>query len=124
MIRHAMILVSAVVAIAIWAYGVNYKTMQAIERVADLRAQIADERETLQVLRVEWAYLNAPERLLGLVAQHNDRLRLVPLTPEVLQEVSVVPFPDPGDGTAEPPEPLISEGTPMPRARPVALVQP
>ena len=82
MTRHVLILMAlAIVAIAAWAYHINYNTMTMFSRVSALRGEIAKERETLQVLRVEWAYLNAPDRLAALVAQHNVHLRLVPLAP-------------------------------------------
>src|SRR5690606_6275561 len=57
---------SAIVLVAVcatWAYRVNYATQEAMNRVADLRAAIALEREALGVLRAEWAYLNRPDRL-------------------------------------------------------------
>ncbi|MEM7742559.1 MAG: cell division protein FtsL [Pseudomonadota bacterium] len=118
MIRHALIIVSAVVAMAVWAYGINYNTMTAYDRVVELRSEIAQEREQLQVLRVEWAYLNRPERLQALVAQHNHRLQLVPMTPEVLQDAMVVPFPD---APLVPEAPVAETGPemPVPRGRPV-----
>ena len=44
-----------VVVCATWAYRVNYATQEAMNRVADLRAEIAREREALGVLEAEWA---------------------------------------------------------------------
>ena len=43
---------------ATWAYRVNYATQEAMGRLADLRQDIADEREAIAVLEAEWAYLN------------------------------------------------------------------
>jgi len=83
----------AVVAAAAWAYNVNYQTKMALARVERLHAGIAAEREALEVLRVEWAYLNAPDRLARLVAMNNDRLDLVPMGPQHFDEVAAVPFP-------------------------------
>ena len=116
-----LILAALIVATAGWAYHVNYKTITAIDRVKDLRADIAKEREVLQVLRVEWAYLNAPERLAGLVAAHQDELKLVPLVPEALGEVAEVPFPKAREVEEE--EPQVSDADPalpMPAFRPAA----
>ncbi|MFK7943894.1 MAG: cell division protein FtsL [Paracoccaceae bacterium] len=117
-----LILAALIVATAGWAYHVNYKTITAIDEVRDLRRQVAKEREQMQVLRVEWAYLNAPERLARLVAQHQARLELVPLVPEFLGEVAEIPFPknrtpDPEEqlSTVNEPSPL-----PLPATRPVA----
>lgn len=105
---------------AVWAYGVNYKTMSGFDRVDDLRHQIAEEREALQVLRVEWAYMNRPERLARLVSLHNDRLGLVPMGPESLQEAIVIPFPN-GKLEVEVPLATAAEGPPIPLGRPASL---
>ncbi len=83
----------AVVATAAWAYHVNYRTKTTLGRVDGLRSQIAAEREAVEVLRVEWAYLNAPDRLARLVALNNDHLGLVPMGPQHFDEVAAIPFP-------------------------------
>jgi hypothetical protein len=90
----------AVVATAAWAYHVNYRTKTTLGQVDRLRSQIAAEREAVEVLRVEWAYLNAPARLARLVAQHNDRLGLEPMGPQQFDEVAAIPFPPRTPGTA------------------------
>jgi len=83
----------AVVAAAAWTYNVNYRTETALGRVEKLRSNIAAERESVEVLRVEWAYLNAPDRLARLVELHKYRLELEPMAPRHFDEVAVVPFP-------------------------------
>ena len=90
----------AVVATAAWAYHVNYRTKTPLGQVDRWRSQIATEREAVEVLRVEWAYLNAPARLARLVAQHNDRLGLEPMGPQQFDEVAAIPFPPRTPGTA------------------------
>lgn len=82
-----------VVVCATWAYRVNYATQEAMNRVADLRARIADEKEALAILDAEWAYLNRPDRLKALVAANKDALALVELTPDQFGDVASVPFP-------------------------------
>lgn len=82
-----------VVVCATWAYRVNYATQEALNRVADLRGQIAREREALSVLEAEWAYLNRPDRLRALVDQHAEALGLVPLQPEQFAEPGMVTYP-------------------------------
>jgi hypothetical protein len=84
-----------VVVCATWAYRVNYATQEALNRVADLRAAIAAEREAVAVLQAEWAYLNRPDRLRELVAQHAAALGLVELAPEQFGEAAMVAFPPP-----------------------------
>ena len=122
MIRHGLALLALlIIAIAGWAYNVNYNTMTALDRVSDLRRQIAAEREALQVLRVEWAYLNSPERLARLVKQFEPQLGLVPLTPEALKHAALVPFPDRNEAV-EDIVPIIDRSglVPVPSARPAA----
>lgn len=127
--------VIAVVASATWAYNINYRTKTALGRIDTLRGQIAAEREAAEVLRVEWAYLNAPERLARLVELTNDQLKLEPMGPQGFDEVAAIPFPprtpEPGsDDVASVFEPdpvhVISERiplvvgqVPMPAPRPV-----
>jgi hypothetical protein len=127
--------VLAVVTSAAWAYHINYNTKTALGRVDRLRIEIAAEREALDVLRVEWAYLNAPERLALLVAMHNDVLRLEPMAPQGFDEVATIPYPPrnpvPGtDDVSVDDEPaavaasvkrlrLVVERVPLPSPRPV-----
>jgi hypothetical protein len=92
----AVLYLSATVLVALcatWAYQVNYATRDAASRVAALQSQIAHQRETLAVLRAEWAYLKRPDRLSALAALYQDDLGLVPLTPEQFGEVAMVAFP-------------------------------
>ena len=123
--------VIAVVATAAWAYHINYRTKTTLGRVDKLHSQIAAEREAVEVLRVDWAYLNAPDRIARLVAQHNDLLGLEPMGPQHFDEVAAVPFrprtPGPApDGVApeaevetvdviSEPMPPVSGPVPMPR---------
>lgn len=113
--RHGFALLGlSIIAIATWTYNVNYNTRTTLDRVEDLRGRIASEREALQVLRVEWAYLNAPDRLERLVAKHNDKLGLVSIVPELLGAVE-----DPPKLRAEIEGPRKTGEVPIPRARPV-----
>ena len=80
----------AVVATAAWAYHINYRTKTTLGVVDRLRGQIAAEREAVEVLRVEWAYQNAPERLTRLVVLHNDLLGLEPMGPLHFDEVAAI----------------------------------
>lgn len=113
MTRHGPALLAlSVLAIAGWTYNVNYDTRAALDRLSELRGHIAEEREALQVLRVEWAWLNAPDRLSRLLAEHNGRLALGPLKPEAFGIVAAVPYPPdmPADPVppSEAPEALIA----------------
>ncbi len=87
--------VALVVFFATWAYRVNYRTQEAIARVDNLHREIAMERETIAVLRAEWAYLNRPERLLALSEKYFSELRLMPLHAAHFDEVSRIAYPEP-----------------------------
>ena len=109
---------AALVAVcAIWAYRVNYATREALNRLAELRGEIALERETLSVLNAEWAYLNRPDRLAALVAGPGAELGLVPLTPEHFGEAATVAFPpEPAPPTAGADAPGSARDAPAPPA--------
>lgn len=70
---------AAVALTAFWAYRVNYAAQAALDRVSALREEIGREREALTVLRAEWAYLNAPDRLRRLVEAQAEALALEPM---------------------------------------------
>ncbi|WP_343082240.1 cell division protein FtsL [Ostreiculturibacter nitratireducens] len=85
----------SVMGLAVWAYRENYRTQAALSEVEDLQREIAGLRDSLGVLRAEWAYLNRPERLRELAAINYDRLGLMPLMPEQFGSVSAVAYPMP-----------------------------
>lgn len=85
----------AVMGLAFWAYHENYATKAALDDVAQLEAEIADQRDALAVLNAEWAYLNRPDRLRDLVQLNFERLGLLPMLPEQFGAVSEVAFPVP-----------------------------
>ena len=86
-----------VVAIASWSYRVNYHTRDVMNHVAELQRDIAKERQTMAVLRAEWAYLNRPDRLLALSEEHFAELRLMPLHPDHFADPMKVAYPTPED---------------------------
>lgn len=88
-----VLLVGLVVAVATWAYRVNYATHDALDGVQALNRAIAQERDAINVLEIEWAYLNRPERLAQLVGQHSDALGLMPMDPGHYGEIAMISFP-------------------------------
>ena len=83
----------AVIALGYWAYHQNIETQRALRDVERLQREIVAERESLGVLRAEWAYLNRPDRLRDLAELNFDRLGLLPLMPEQFGTVSQVGYP-------------------------------
>lgn len=78
-----------------WAYNVNYDTQEAMKRVHRLQSDLARERQSIAMLRAEWAWLNRPDRLAALVVEHNTTLGLVPLDPAHFAVVTDIAFPEP-----------------------------
>lgn len=83
----------AVMGLAYWAYGENYRTQAALEESRKVSRQIADSRARLAVLRAEWAYLNRPDRLRDLAELNFDSLGLLPMTPDHFGRVDQIAYP-------------------------------
>lgn len=112
-----------VVVCATWAYRVNYATQEAFGRVADLRREIASEREAIAVLTAEWDYLNRPDRLARLVAVNRAALGLEELAPAQFGEVANAPFPpEPEDALAAMVAGLVAGDLPAGATRTAATV--
>ncbi len=79
---------------AFWSYNEHNVTRKVSERVNRLSADIIKGRDTLDVLHDEWEVLNRPERLIRLVNQHYDELRLSNVTLGRIRDISTVPFRD------------------------------
>lgn len=83
----------AVMGLAFWAYSENYRTQAELAEVRTLQGEIGQLRESLSVLRAEWAYLNRPDRLRELVDLNFERLGLLPLEPQQFISVEQVSYP-------------------------------
>ena len=93
-----------VIGLAFWAYRENYRTQAELAQVRDLRQEIGQLRESLSVLRAEWAYLNRPDRLRELADINFDRLQLLPLDPSQFAGTDQISYPTvrPIDGLSDP----------------------
>ena len=68
-----------IVGLAIWAYGQNHQTQVVNTELRQLRNQISELNQSIDVYQAEWAYLNRPERLIRLADLNFETLRLVPI---------------------------------------------
>jgi hypothetical protein len=84
-------------------YHTSYRVQEEQEHLSSLNRQILQERQSIQVLRAEWAYLNDPTRLERLTTEHSTlrptkaaqmvALAAIPDKPEAPAQVAPVPTP-------------------------------
>lgn len=111
------ILTLAAVGLAIGAaatlYQVKYEVRLLEREARELHRNVARERQSIQVLEAEWAFLNQPSRIQDLAERYLD---LKPLKPSQISTVERLPLrpvnPAP-EGEAAP-DPLIAAVTPTP----------
>ena len=82
-----------VMGLAIWAYGQNQQTQEAMRDLRSLRSEIRSLTESLSVQRAEWAYLNRPQRLRELAEMNFARLGLMPLEGARFGQIDEIPYP-------------------------------
>jgi hypothetical protein len=73
------ILMGVMVATAVVTYTIKHNTDLKQEEVKRLEAEMRMERDTLDLLRADWALLTQPNRLHRIVAAYKDDLKLGPL---------------------------------------------
>jgi hypothetical protein len=71
-----LLVIGALIFAAAYVYRIKMESTERTERVLRLRAEIREERDAIAGLRAEWARLDSPLRLQGLVERH---LALKPL---------------------------------------------
>ena len=80
--------IAALIASALYAYSIKYKTMFRAETMASLKAEIKAEQDKIGILRADWANLTRPERVQALA----DKLTtLQPLNLAQIVRVDALP---------------------------------
>ena len=113
----ALLLIAAV---SIGLYQLSYMVRGLEGELIDLNRALRQDREAIQVLHAEWAYLSRPEAL----QQESDRyLHLVPLLPkQIITEPQIADLPDAGEFAV--PLPLPRPGRPAAADVPLASLAP
>lgn len=99
-------------------YALKLQVQGLEEQLTALRQDIRDDTQAIHVLRAEWSHLTDPARLRRLAAAHTD---LVPVTPEQMITLRMLPFADTGPRAMQdirPGEPVLPPGVPFPSAPP------
>lgn len=90
-----LFVIGALVFAAAYVYRIKMDSTVRTERVLKLHAEIREERDKIAVLRAEWARLDSPLRLQGLVERH---LALKPLNANQYNDLKNLPErPKPSD---------------------------
>jgi len=95
-----LLVIGVLVFAAAYVYRIKMESTERTERVLRLRAEIREQRDAIAVLRAEWAKLDSPLRLQGLVERH---LALKPLNAN--QYDSLKNLPDRPPSLVKPGEP-------------------
>jgi hypothetical protein len=83
-----LLVIGALIFAAAHVYRIKMESTERTERVLRLRAEIREQRDAIAVLRAEWAKLDAPLRLQGLVERH---LPLKPLNANQYDSLKSLP---------------------------------
>lgn len=106
MMRASTFLWLAVATLAgVGLFLLKYQVQSLEADLADVERQARADRETIHVLKAEWAYLSDPARIRRLAESH---LGMVPLAPGMIRTLAELPRP-------------AGEAMPLPMARPSVL---
>lgn len=86
------VLMGVMVATAVVTYSIKHKTDLKLEEVKRLEAEIRMEKDTIDLLRADWALLTQPNRLQRIVAAYKDDLQLEPLASTQLAMPNELPM--------------------------------
>jgi cell division protein FtsL len=67
-----LVAIGALIASAVYVYGVKYQTIFASEEIVKTRHLIAKESDAINMLRAEYAHLTRPDRLQALADKQLD----------------------------------------------------
>lgn len=84
----ALVYMACFAAAQMGLYVVKYSVQGLQKDVEKTRVALNEEKESLHLLKAEWAYLNRPDRLQRLATRH---LNLVPLDSKRINDVNVLP---------------------------------
>jgi cell division protein FtsL len=85
-----VIAIGALVASAVYVYSLKYQTIYASEQILKTRHLIARERDAINILRAEYAFLTRPDRLQELA---DKQLDMQPLALHQIVKVDELPEP-------------------------------
>ena len=100
-----LIMIGAMAAAAAVTYQIKHHTDNKLEEVRRIEAEIKLERDTIELLKADWALLTQPNRLDRLIRVYGQELQLQPTSPEQLARPVELPM-----MKADVPKPEVAEG--------------
>jgi hypothetical protein len=98
-----LLVIGVLVFAAAYVYRIKMDSTVRTERVLKLHAEIREQRDAIAVLRSEWARLDSPQRLQGLVERH---LALKPLNANQYDSLKNLPERPPSFAKPGGPDPI------------------
>lgn len=90
MIKSTYVMGAVLLAVLAFAvFQVEYYVQGLETELEQAKKQLSEDRETIHVLRAEWAYLNQPERLRDMVAKH---LHMETVNVAQLRDIRTIPL--------------------------------
>jgi len=107
-----IILVAVMICAAAVTYKVKYDAQKRYLEVRHIERQIEAEKDTISLLRADWALLTQPARMQRLAAQYQEQLGLQVIEPEQIVKISDIPerLPDAIQNIIRDSDTLISQG--------------
>lgn len=91
MMRFTTLIWVVVLSVSAFAlYKVKFQVQTLRGQIAEVSQELARERESLNVVAAEWAYLNRPDRLQKLAEAY---LNYEAVTVEHIADIQAIPFP-------------------------------
>ena len=87
-----VILMGVMVAAAVVTYTIKHQADLKFEQVRKLETEIKLEKDTIDLLRADWALLTQPNRLHRLVSVYQQDLDLAPTLPTQLAQPKELPM--------------------------------
>lgn len=88
-----LILIGVMTATAVVTYSIKHRAELKLEEVHRIETEIRLERDTIDLLKADWALLTQPNRLHRLTAVYQSELDLVPTEPTQLAMPKELPMP-------------------------------
>jgi len=67
-----LVFIAIMICAAVVTYKIKYEAQKCYREVWQLERQIAEEKDTISLLRTDWALLTQPARIQSLTAQYKD----------------------------------------------------